>query len=165
MKTLRLTFLALFVALTSNLMAQDAAGALDDLLLAIREDPENTAVMVEAVVAEYPDQAAPLVNRLLATFPDLAEEIVFGAVNGLPAPQAEEAVFGLVTQAVRYRPALAGAIVSGALRAVPDMEGTIIAAARAGLREGPGVIGRTGSPNGPENLYDETLRLTVSPSS
>lgn len=164
MKTLKYTLLALFVALAPQVFGAIPGTDLDDLTLAVREDPENTAKLVEDVVSQYPEDAHLIVNRMLATFPDLASEIILGAIRGLKTDEEEreETIAALVRRAVAFHPALATAIVAGAIGAAPDFEPSIIRAAQLGLSDGPGVIGQAGAPAAPEPDFDSSL--VISPS-
>lgn len=171
-KTLPIALLALFVSLTSLIFAQDNTTInLNELVAAIEETPENTASLVEEAVRNSANQASEITERLLATFPDLAEEIVYGAIAGMPEPLSEEDLEQYLLQIVQFRPALAPDIVIGARRATtPAMEPVITATVRLALQhiiaqQGLGVLGRTNRSSVPgDDFYDPTIHQVISPS-
>ncbi len=168
----RIAILGLFVSFTSLAMGQNNRVNLDELSQAVRENPENTASFVGEAVSLSLGQITAITaitDRLMARFPDLTEEIVFGAIAGMPTPLSEDDLTQLLTHAVLFRPALAPEIVVGARRATtPAMEPVITAAVRNALQRaigagGLGVIGRTTAASTPAASYNPTLRI-ISPS-
>lgn len=119
MKALKFIIVALFFGVASHLSAQADLNALAD---AIAEDPGNAAALVQAAVAENPGDVNAIVARLLADFPNLAEEVIYGAINGLPSPSRGD-ILDLVERAVKLRPGLSAEIVVGARRATARIEG------------------------------------------
>lgn len=168
---LKTALLALFVSLTPFAFAQENDQVdLDQLVAAIEENPEETASLVEEAVRSSFGQLIEITERLLATRPDLAEEIVFGAIAGMPEPLSEEDLEQFLRHAVHYRPALAPEIVIGARRATtPAMEPVITSTVQLALRQiitnqGLGVIGRTSQSAIPDDDFDPTLHQVISPS-
>ncbi len=142
MKTLKLALLALFVSLASVVSAQQQVDV-DELVAAVAQDTENTASLVEQAVRTSPAQVHEIVNVLLANYPELAEDIILGAIAGLPSAE-EEIVRRVVTRAIIFRPGLASEIALGARRATTGMEPVINSAAVTALRNvatNPRIVG------------------------
>lgn len=134
MNTLKLALIALFLGASSIVFAQINQVNLADLIDTVGEDPDNTAAYTEEAVRSAPGQVHDIIEALLAAYPDLAEEIIFGAIAGMPTPLEEEEVTRLVERAVLFRPALATDIALGARRATTGMEQVINVAAVRALR-------------------------------
>jgi len=154
--------LAFFVSLASVASAQQQVD-LDGLVASVGEDPDNVASLVEQAVRTSPAQVHEIVNVLLANYPELAEEVVFGAVAGLPSAE-EDIVRRVVNRAILYRPGLASEIALGARRATTGMEPIINAAAVAALRTvatNPRLVGlepgQTGSSSIPGVFVDGSI--------
>lgn len=142
MKTIKLALLALFVSLATVTFAQQQVD-LNELVASVGADQENAAALVEQATRTSPAQVHEIVNVLLANYPGLAEEIVFGAIAGLPSAE-EEIVSRVVTRAITHRPGLASEIALGARRATSGMEAIINAAAVLALRNvstNPNMVG------------------------
>lgn len=168
-KTFKFLILALFTSFASLGFAQENGVNLDELVAAVRENPEAVAELVEEAVSASPGQILDITDRLMATFPELTEEIIFGALAGLPQPLEEEDVRQLLMHATLYRPGLAPDIVRGARRATtPAMEPIIGSAVSIALEtaiseRGLGVIGRTDQSSESQESYNPNIRI-ISPS-
>jgi|GEM_PF-5469167 len=132
MKTIKLALLALFLGLTATVSAQN--NAVGQVVADVGANPENTAPIVEAAVRQAPANVHVIVEALLAAYPELAEEIIFGAITGMPTPLEEEVVSMIVERAVLFRPELANEIALGARRATSGMDAVINRAAVRALR-------------------------------
>lgn len=145
-----------------------AQANVDDLIEALREDPENAAALVEAAVENAPDQAGSIVNQALAAFPELAEEIVAGAIKGLGDPD-EEDLASFLSSIVNAHPGLAADIVAGAVQAAPQLENVIFTSVRDSLRKrGFRLVGETDASPVPgsdaNNDYFQPELRVISPS-
>lgn len=163
---LKVTLLAFFVSLSSLAFGQDNEVDLDALVSAIEENPESAASLVEEAVRSSLGQITEITDRLMADFPELTEEIVLGAIAGMPEPLSAEDLDQLLTHVTLYRPGLAPEIVIGARRATDDMEDTITGAVRGALQAainngGLGVIGRTSGSSKPGDDFDPTAFLNI----
>jgi hypothetical protein len=132
MKIVKLAVVALFVSLASVLSAQQVN--LNQLAADVAADRESCAAHVEVAVRQSPSQVHEIVETLLAAEPELAEEIIFGAIAGMPTPVEEEVVARIVERAILFRPELATSIALGARRATVGMELAINRAAVRALR-------------------------------
>jgi outer membrane murein-binding lipoprotein Lpp len=167
-KTMKLTLLAVFVGFTSLAFGQGNRINLDELAQAVRANPGEAAALVEEAVRNSPEQITAITDRLMASFPGLTEEIVFGAIAGMPTPLSEDALTRFLNHVVAYRPGATPEIVSGARRATsPAMAPVITAAVRNALQlaigeNGLGVIGRTSESSVASASFNPSLRI-ISP--
>lgn len=138
MNTIKIALIALFLSASSIVFAQPApvnTVNVNELVATVGANPTEAAALTEQAVRSSPDQLHQIVEALLAAHPDLAEDIIYGAVAGMPAPLDEDALALVVSRSITFRPSLAPEIAVGARRATTGMNPVINRAAVDALRE------------------------------
>ncbi len=133
MKIIKFTFLVLFLSLSTGAMGQNLLN-LNDLVREVGGDRENVELIVQRAVSQSPDQIADIIEVLIKAYPELTEQIVFGAIAGLPRPDRDK-IYELIRRAIFTNPGMAPQAVAGALRATEGMGPEIERAAQVAMNE------------------------------
>ena len=162
MKIINISLFSAFLVLASATFGQNLIN-LNDLVREVGGDRENVELIVQRAVSQSPDQISDIIEVLIRAYPELTEQIVFGAIAGLPRPDREK-INELIRRAIFTNPGMAAQVVAGADRATEGMTAEIERIAQVAMNEylsnpqNPGLgVGGQNQPGSPAASFDGTV--------